>query len=122
MNEKVDKLAFILICGLFLFFVACGVIQSIVDAHRSDREQLERVAELEQRLKEQQRTAVEHSLRAERIAETMGAILERDTDTISDSLQAIEELRAQIKLLESLYTDISGGVNYSPSDNSPASP
>lgn len=117
-NEKNYKYIIIVIISILLFFSTAFFLGTSLSANRRYRAELERNAQLESTIREQEQAIRESSECIRRTSTELGELIQSSNGRIESSITGIADLRETMQSLENDYNnmrnkllDIYGDIN-----------
>lgn len=117
-NEKSYKHIIIVIISILLFFSTAFFLGNSISANRRYRTELERNAQLESTIREQEQAIRESSECIRRTSTELGELIQSSNGRIESSITGIADLRETMQSLENDYNnmrnkllDIYGNIN-----------
>ena len=106
-NEKISKF-FIIVCVLafLLLFTTAFFLGTSISANRRYRAELERSAQLEQTVREQEQRIRESSECIRRTSTELGDIIQSSNGRIEASITGVQSLRETMQSLENDYNNM----------------
>ena len=117
-NEKNYKYIIVIIISILLFFSTAFFLGNSLSANRRYRTELERNAQLESTIREQEQAIRESSECIRRTSTELGELIQSSNGRIESSITGIADLRETMQSLENDYNnmrnkllDIYGNIN-----------
>ena len=117
-NEKNYKYIIVIIISILLFFSTAFFLGTSLSANRRYRAELERNAQLESTIREQEQAIRESSECIRRASTELGELIQSSNGRIESSITGIADLRETMQSLENDYNnmrnkllDIYGNIN-----------
>ena len=117
-NEKNYKYIIVIIISILLFFSTAFFLGTSLSANRRYRTELERNAQLESTIREQEQAIRESSECIRRTSTELGELIQSSNGRIESSITGIADLRETMQSLENDYNnmrnkllDIYGNIN-----------
>ena len=117
-NEKNYKYIIVIIISILLFFSTAFFLGTSLSANRRYRTELERNAQLESTIREQEQAIRESSECIRRTSTELGELIQSSNGRIESSITGIADLRETMQSLENDYNnmrnkllDIYGDIN-----------
>ena len=117
-NEKNYKYIIVVIISILLFFSTAFFLGTSLSANRRYRTELERNAQLESTIREQEQAIRESSECIRRTSTELGELIQSSNGRIESSITGIADLRETMQSLENDYNnmrnkllDIYGNIN-----------
>ena len=117
-NEKNYKYIIVIIISILLFFSTAFFLGTSLSANRRYRAELERNAQLESTIREQEQAIRESSECIRRTSTELGELIQSSNGRIESSITGIADLRETMQSLENDYNnmrnkllDIYGNIN-----------